>query len=321
MENGIFIISLDLELAWGSLHRFDRIDKEKFLQTRVVISRLLDIFLQYGIHATWGVVGALKCRNREELLKLLNSDLEYPTLKLNVNELVEKNIGKDKQTDLIFFAPDLIEKIRNMDGQYIGSHSFSHYFCHENQNEKDFNQDVLSFLKVEPGFRTFIFPKNQVANYALDILQKHGVYCYRGNQKNGINIMIYGGRYPRFVETFLKGIRFLDIYFPITGHYYYGKDEIPQPNGTYNVRASSQFRPYKKQLAALESFKLRRIFSSMRKAAQEGKVYHLWWHPFDFAANSDIMLNQLRTILDEYKNLNRLYGFQSLSMEEMVDSI
>jgi N-acetyl-anhydromuramyl-L-alanine amidase AmpD len=59
-DRGVFTISLDTELSWGT---FDvgRIDEYEYAyrQTRHVVDRICNIFDKYEITATWAVVAHL----------------------------------------------------------------------------------------------------------------------------------------------------------------------------------------------------------------------------------------------------------------------
>jgi hypothetical protein len=68
-NNGIFVISLDFELHWGVREIRSVSDyRANLLGARQVVPRLLDLFREYDIHATWATVGFLFCRTRDELL-------------------------------------------------------------------------------------------------------------------------------------------------------------------------------------------------------------------------------------------------------------
>ena len=53
-----FIISLDFELKWGVLE-FDERYNKNLLVARQVIPKILTLFKEYQIKATWAVVGLL----------------------------------------------------------------------------------------------------------------------------------------------------------------------------------------------------------------------------------------------------------------------
>ena len=60
--------------------------------------------------------------------------------------------------------------------------------------------------------------------------------------------------------------------------------------------------------------RLYRIVNGMRKAAESGKVYHLWWHPHNFGNDVDGNIHNLSLILKEYEKLKVNKGFKSMNM-------
>ena len=127
---GVFIISLDFEMYWGvrdkrSIDQY----KNNLHGIRKVVPILLDLFNANDIHATWATVGFLFFENREDVRK--NFPQLMPTYRREIlspyNYLNQTN---DFATEC-HFAPDLIKLISNYDGQEIGTHTFSHYYCLE----------------------------------------------------------------------------------------------------------------------------------------------------------------------------------------------
>ena len=98
-----------------------------------------------------------------------------------------------------------------------------------------------------------------------------------------------------------------------------GWETVPEPGGLANVRASRFLRPYNPRLAALEPLRLRRITRSLTRAARQGRIYHLWWHPHNFGTHLDANLGVLRRILDAFADLREREGMVSLSMDEVAD--
>ena len=68
-KQGGFILSLDFELNWGTWSEvsLDR-NRKRLEETRRVIPRLLELFTEYNVHATWATVGFLFCGSRDELM-------------------------------------------------------------------------------------------------------------------------------------------------------------------------------------------------------------------------------------------------------------
>ncbi len=57
----------------------------------------------------------------------------------------------------------------------------------------------------------------------------------------------------------------------------------------------------------------------MTYAAENGRLFHLWWHPHDFGLNTDKNLANLKEILEHYEFLNQKYGFESKNIGEVAD--
>ena len=54
----------------------------------------------------------------------------------------------------------------------------------------------------------------------------------------------------------------------------------------------------------------------MMYAAEQGEIFHLWFHPEDFALNSTENFQFLRSILQCFNDLRQRFAMRSLSMIE-----
>lgn len=178
MNQGIFCISIDLELLWG---RKD-LDYSKFIERtkkeRKVIKRLLSLFTKYDISATWATVG--------------------------------KMIGKG---DPLWYGNDIIKEIKKNKNQEIGSHSYSHAIFTEiskSEAEKEikkfrarsfvFPRNKVKYLGLlkKYGFKSFRGPDKR--NW--EILSPSIPPVYKPTIKNGL-VNIPGSMY--FVSA--RGMR------------------------------------------------------------------------------------------------------------------
>jgi len=75
MMSGQFVISLDFELLWGVR---DHADKQAYgqnvLGAREAVPRMLELFEESGIRATWATVGLLFCESKDELMAALPAE-------------------------------------------------------------------------------------------------------------------------------------------------------------------------------------------------------------------------------------------------------
>jgi hypothetical protein len=316
-RSGSFVISLDFELYWGVRHlpsvkQYIR----NLVGARLAIPAVLDLFGEYGIHATWAVVGFLFFDHTRALLD------SAPSLRPRyINKRLSPYYdlpAADAQADQnsIFFAPGLIRQISQFDHQEIATHTFSHYYCLERgQNIEMFEQDVQAACATAERFgvriRSLVFPKNQCRAEYLTVCRKLGISAYRGNPPS----WLYRAAADDAQGYVRRLGRLLDAYISISG-----PNCNPLPAASIglpiNITASRFLRPYSPSLRMLEPLRLSRINRDLTLAAQTGRAYHLWWHPHNFGAYLSCNLKFLRRILDHFRLLRDLYGMESLNMGE-----
>ncbi|MGN7469760.1 polysaccharide deacetylase family protein [Brevibacillus sp. SAFN-007a] len=322
-KTGALVISLDFELYWGVRDKRTLADSERSLQgTRQVIPAILELFGKYEIHATWATVGFLFCETREELTSTLPKELpDYADPNLSPYRYVQSGaLGAREQLDPYHYAPSLIRLIASYPHQFIGSHTHSHYYCLEpGQTAQTFAEDLAAFQRAarKKGYfpTSIVFPRNQLQPAYLASCKQHGFTAYRGNERS----WIYQAG-PGAQDTLLKrALRLADAYVNLTGHHAYEKLDSSQ-DGLVDVPASRFLRPYSPRLRWLESIRLNRIRRDLLYAAQNRRLYHLWWHPENFGSHPEENLRVLERLLHDYAELRSQYGMQSLSMEEAAAS-
>lgn len=317
--NSIFTISLDFELHWGVS---DRLTVEAYGEnlrgTRRAIHGMLELYKKYDIHVTWATVGMLFCRSKKELFRYVPEHLrpKYDIQKYS-NYKVAEEAGENEKEDPFHYGPSLIEKIRSYPNQEIGTHTFSHFYTLETgQTIEQFRADLEAAIEIASEYgipiNSIVFPRMQYADEYLQVCRELGIKYYRGTQPVSAFLPV-----SRLDETRKRRItRFLDSYANITRmHYYPLKNLLNQPFPV-NVPQSRFVRPYSKKFRAAEPMKLRRIISEMTAAAKNNALYHLWWHPHNFGANTDKNLTMLEKVLQHYQVLSKKYGMVSLTMEE-----
>ncbi len=314
-QNGMFLISLDFELFWGVRDK-KTIEEygENLLGSRQVIPRLLDLFRTYDVHATWAAVGFLFHGSKEELSRSLPAiKPSYEKKRLNPYLYMEQTAVWD---DSYHLAQALIKQIAASPGQRVGTHTFSHYYCLENGQDKEaFRDDIRAAIQTAKRLglvlESIVFPRNQVNPDYLSVCHEHGIRIYRGNE----NSWLYRAAGSDQQSWLKRGLRFLDAYVNLSGHHTYDYAELRE-GGLINLPSSRFLRPYSRRLRWLEPLRLQRILNGLRDAAVNGRMYHLWWHPHNFGVNMDENMYMLQLILDEFSKLRRQYGIQSLTMEE-----
>jgi peptidoglycan/xylan/chitin deacetylase (PgdA/CDA1 family) len=320
MAKGTFIISLDFELHWGvSDHRTIESYYENLKNTPEVVNRLLDIFDNKNIHATWATVGMLFCRSKNELTAFVPIDKKpsYTNPALS-NYRVAENAGENESEDPFHYANTLIKKIIETPGQELATHTFSHYYCLEpGQDPDQFYADILAAIKVteREGVRpvSIVFPRNQYGDSYINKCRQAGIKVYRGNFLSWVYKAEAKSR-----ESIAKRIfRLADSYVPVSGY------RLVAPtfaNDMLNIPGSCFLRPYNKKLAWFEPLRLSRIKNEMTAAAKKGMSYHLWWHPHNFGKNMPENFQMLNAILEHFDKLSGKYGMESKNMKEVYES-
>ena len=319
MTHGTFVISLDFELHWGvSDHRTVESYEENLRNVPEVVTRLLRLFSERNIHATWATVGMLFCRNKSELFTYVGAAdrPSYDNLKLS-NYLIAEEAGENEVTDPYHYAPGLVRKIIETPFQEMGTHTYSHYYCLEpGQSVSQFYKDLTAARTLMDREKvpaiSIVFPRNQYNAAYLEQCFNKGFLCYRGNYPS----WIYKAEAKSTESRLKRMLRLADTYLPVTGQRYVQ----PFKDGNMvNVPASCFLRPYNARLSFLEAVRLRRIKNEMTRAAKKNALYHLWWHPHNFGKDMDKNFRNLEIILDHFDTLAGKYGMKSLNMKEVYE--
>jgi peptidoglycan/xylan/chitin deacetylase (PgdA/CDA1 family) len=310
-----FVISLDFELHWGMSdivttpeHPYVR----RLLGARRAVPAMLDLFRERHIHATWATVGYLFAENRETLTRF--SPRRRPRYTNPARDNYRLEIGDDEASDPLHYARSLIDLIAQTPGQEIASHTFSHYYCHEDgQTPEDFKADLeaAKAIAVHTGHQvtSLVLPRNQVDEAYLPPMREAGFRCYRGNpQRAG-----FQRKYHNAAPT--RALRLLDSYVDLTGHH--GTKWRDLKGHPLNIPASMFLRP-RWGVAQLDALRLRRIKKAMCRAAKRGEIFHLWWHPHNFGGDTDANLRDLAAIIGYFQALSMEYGMRSMSMGDVL---
>lgn len=321
LKNG-FYISLDFELFWG----FD-IDcilseqqKEKFDKTKALVPHLLELFKKYNIACTWAIVGALLNETKQELYSNIPSIRpSYANFKSRNFEKMEWIADSSTKTPWCF-AKELCQLIKETPRQEIGTHTYSHYYClEEEQTLETFLTDIeiareITFSKLKIYPKSIVFPRNQI-NYIKN-LAKYGIQVYRGTQKH----WAYNeGNHLKSTSISRRFFRFVDRYLPLTSHVFdiqVVNQEEKMP--LVNVQQSRLLVGYNKKVSVLEPIRIGRIKAEMTEAAKNKLSYHLWWHPHNFAEFPERNLKNLDNLLRHYSFLKNNYEFKNYTLIEAI---
>ena len=134
-------------MKWGVRDALDESYNENLLGARHVVPKILNLFKQHRIKATWAIVGFLFNSTREKFYKY--KPLLEPSYKDDrINPYLE-NIGLSEEFDKIHYAESIFKMIHKFPGQEIGSHTYSHYNCKDKSQKRcEYESDIESAVKV-----------------------------------------------------------------------------------------------------------------------------------------------------------------------------
>ena len=280
LERAAFTVSLDFELMWGTK---DRPYGESFrklceIERREVVDRLLGLLAEYGIRATWGVVGNL----------FLKKDHEDPLL----------------------YGSELIEKIRRCPvRQEIGSHTMTHAIlgapnCTAEMAERELGDWVRVARANAVDFQTLILPRNRIGH--LDIARRLGFRCYRGEAQAWYESQ------PRPVQRLGHLLEILFAHTPVSVMPQENQGMWSIPGSMLYTPAFGLRRYVPVWLRVL------RAKRGLNAALRQKRVFHLWFHPTDLTRRTDAMLDGLRRIFQRAASLRDAGQLDILPMRDLI---
>lgn len=317
LAKGIFTISLDFELIWGTLDLFgvEEFREACDLERREVVDRLLELFNEFEIPATWCTVGHLFLDKCEADGEHKHAEIVRPKHHWHEADWFTHDPCGCEENDPLFYGKTLVEKIKNSPvKQEIGSHSFSHIIfgdkgCSPDAAQTDIAECVKAAEQFDVKLNSFAFPRDQVGH--LDVLKKYGFTNYRG----AIPKWYEHGENRSIVKRLAHLFDVVTAATPPT--------VLPEreENGLINIPGSMIFFPMhglRKHIPM--SVRVRRARKGLDVAAKEKRIFHLWFHPTNMAFEIDQMFDGLREILKYAAELREQGLIETLSMSEIAES-
>lgn len=315
--SGALVLSLDFELHWGvfDVQRPDGPYGPNLRGARLAVPRILELFQEHGVAATWAVVGLLMARSRDEARQW------YPAVRPAYADPrldpYAVPVGAGEDDDPLHYAPSLVRRIAGTPGQELATHTFSHFYCLEpGQTREAFAADLGAAIAAARSYgvqpRSLVFPRNQHNPAYDDVLRAAGIVAYRGNCRGWMHRPMMEREETRPVRL----ARRLDAYLPVAGGHTYGWDRVAPRDGLSNVPGSFLLRPAQPDSPVLDALSLRRVQRAVGYAARTGRLVHLWWHPHNFGVNLERNLARLRAVLATFAECRERWGMRSLTMEQ-----
>ncbi|MGI9627176.1 MAG: hypothetical protein ACR2QM_10105 [Longimicrobiales bacterium] len=312
---GVFILSLDTELAWGALHNRGHIARQHlYEQTRPAIKRLLALHEEFGIEATWAIVGSLFETGYPETGGMKHPELVRPTYGWLKDDWLEPVPAGDSKTAPNWYAPDIVESVLECSApQEVGCHTFTHVIVGEPgcsracfDSELAACQAAASKWGVE--LKTLVFPRNSIGH--LDVLASHGFQAFRGNVSAP-----WQRFFPGPVGKAARGMQWTLPVPPLTA--------APKRVGSLWDLPATTLYLHRGGVAGRIPIELRvrRARSGIRQAIRRGETFHLYFHPFNLATDPDGMLDGLRRIYQTVATERDQGRLLNLTMKGLADSL
>jgi peptidoglycan/xylan/chitin deacetylase (PgdA/CDA1 family) len=288
---GVFTLSLDFELLWGTRDLFgiEGFRRACEIEREQVFDRLLALLERHEIPATWCIVGHLfldRCSGHPQIV---------PPRHAWCADWFQHDPCSDETRQPLFYGRSLVEKIRSARvPQEIGSHSFSHVIfddpgCSRDTARTELAACVEAARALGIDMRSFVFPRNAVGH--LDVLREHGFTVYRGVQP---------GWHNRAPENVRRVVHLLEVMLASTPPVV-----LPERDGDlWNVPASMIFFPangLRKYIPM--SIRVKRALRGLDAAVKQGRVFHLWLHPTNLSDEIDAMFEALDQIFVRARGL------------------
>jgi hypothetical protein len=293
LDRGVFTLSLDFELAWGSR---DLVADTRGLVAAAHVVRsevfpaLLRILGDLGIVATWATVGHLFLGGATCTRGTLHPDLVPPRHRWRRAPWLQGVPSGTEDEHPAFYGRSLVTRLRDA-GQEIGSHSFTHPIfgdpgCSRGTAESEVAHCVAAAADLDITLRSFVFPRNRAG--FVDVLARHGFCCWRSEEPTWYHRPGVPGPVRRAAH--LASVA-LAVCPPAA---------LPfrDAHGLWCIPASCSFLPFHGPRRAIPiSRRTARGIAGIDLAVRERRVCHLWLHPINLADRPAAMLAGLERIL------------------------
>jgi len=180
-----------------------------------------------------------------------------------------------------------------------------------NESRQQFDWELDEFVNLLqqqglPQPASFIFPKHYMHHF--DLIAKHGFKCYRGPET---------GWFERLPSAPFRGaMRLVNSRLrraPVVGL------PSPSPEGLVEIPSSHFYAPFQSvgKYVSLND-RVAQAKAGLNAAAKHKKIYHLWTHPFNMGADTDLLMNGLEAILKHFQTLASHNQIACHSMESLT---
>jgi peptidoglycan/xylan/chitin deacetylase (PgdA/CDA1 family) len=300
LPRGVFTLSVDFELIWGTLDLFGprKFERACRIEREIVIDRLLALLEEFRVTATWCVVGHLFLERCRSVDGRAHPEIARPKHSWVKGDWFQHDPCTDESRHPLIYGRRLLQRlVACRVRQEIGSHSFSHVIfgdrgCSRDTAASELRACVAAADAMQVRLRSFAFPRNRVGH--LDLLPDFGFECYRGPGPRWYENREPSGPLGRLAHL-------LDVWLATTPPLVL---PTPTSSGLWNLPGSMIYFPmHGIRRTVPVSRRVRRARKGLDAAARGRRVFHLWFHPTNLADQCERMLAGLRQILQHAATL------------------
>lgn len=297
---GIFTLCIEVELAWGFVHRktinlssIKRISNN----ARKILGTVLDLLEIYELPVTWSFLGhILLDRCDRDADGVPHPEMPRPSYSwLKRDDWYAYDPCTDVQRDPAWYGKDIVDRIF----QYleesrmlhdVGCHSFSHQLfgdpgCGEELARAEI-ESCVELMKMQYGVtpRVFTFPRDYVGH--VELLKEYGFMAFRG-----VPLKLYpcleleGTISNRIKRDFSLFIQFLSYYFLFPPRVATIQEVVP---GLWSIPGCLAYGRKPLISPRLAAFKAKQ---GIKKAIMEAKIFSLYTHLRSLAESESMFSN------------------------------
>jgi peptidoglycan/xylan/chitin deacetylase (PgdA/CDA1 family) len=219
------------------------------------------------------------------------------------------------QTAPWWYGRDLLEAVRGAGAAHeIATHTFSHIIVDDpGCSAAVFSSELAKCAELQqaaglPPLRSIVYPNNTIAH--LDVLPQYGLTAFRGREAGWHFHAPHALRRP--AALLFRALPFQPPVYTLR----------PQPGvPLVDVPASMVLLAYDGVRRWLPDVsRVRQAQRGLRAAARQGRVFHLYFHPYNLAS-SPRMLRVLETILQSVSRMQAAGALRVRTMSQLADEV
>lgn len=311
--SGIFVLSLDTEIAWGTIGVRDLArSAAAFDGYRGMITRLLRILDDRDIAATWAVVGHLFLSQCDG-----HPDLPLPTYAWADRPEADRDPRSHRAQAPWYYGDDVVAMIRGARVAHeIGSHSFTHVMAGDPAVSRQMWEAQLAACRdihAANGapMRSLVFPRNQVCH--VDLLPAFGVRAFRGGERSWYRNV--RGRAARLCHLADRALGFTPPTYPLDG--------LRVSPELVDIPASQFLMTYDGVRGLIPTrSRVAQARRGLEAASRGDAVFHLWFHPFNLGLGREgAMFGALESVLDIVVRRRESGDIRVATMGDVADEV